>query len=111
MKSKPRNCNCCGREYYYCPHCREDENKPTWMMAWDTQECREVFITLSDYNSKNISKEQAKERISKVLTHTIVFKEKIQQQIDELFKEEQEQETVSRPRMRKSKAPRNNSDE
>lgn len=80
-------------------------------MAWDTQECREVFITLSDYNSKNISKEQAKERISKVLTHTIVFKEKIQQQIDELFKEEQEQETVSRPRMRKSKAPRNNSDE
>lgn len=111
MKSKPRNCNCCGREYYYCPHCREDENKPTWMMAWDTQECREVFITLSDYNSKNISKEQAKERISKVLTHTIVFKEKVQQQIDELFKEEQEQETVSRPRMRKSKAPRNNSDE
>lgn len=111
MKSTPRICLCCGKEYYYCPHCREDENKPTWMMAWDTLECREVFTILSHYNSKDISKEEAKEKLLNVLTHTIVFRENIQNQINDILKDDSKEIPKAKMRGIKAKVSEINSDE
>lgn len=88
MRSKPRICVCCGKEYTYCPHCKEDEEKPTWMFAYDTFECKEIFNTLSRYNSSLLTKEEAKDIISKNTTKNKVFIDYIQKQIDDLLKEE-----------------------
>lgn len=88
MKAKKRICHTCGKEYSYCPRCKEDENKPTWMFVWDTEECREVFNTLSRYNSKDYSKEEAKKILNKTISHSIIFTKNIQKEIDEILKEE-----------------------
>ena len=88
MKGKARICHTCGKEYHYCPRCREDENKPTWMFVWDTLECKEVFNILSRYNSDDYSKEEAKKALKKIISNEITFTESIQKEIDEILKEE-----------------------
>ena len=88
MKGKARICHTCGKEYHYCPRCREDENKPTWMFVWDTLECKEVFNILSRYNSGDYSKEEAREALKKAISHEITFTDAIQKEIDEILKEE-----------------------
>lgn len=88
MEKKVRICPTCGREYKYCPRCQEDRDKPTWMFAWDTYECRQVFNLLSNYNSNAISREEVVKELKKVVTNTIVFEESIQKQLDVLLKEE-----------------------
>ena len=88
MRSKPRICVCCGKEYTYCPHCKEDKEKPTWMFAYDTLECKEIFDALSHYNTNRLTKEEAKDIISKNTDKNKVFIDYIQKQIDDLFKEE-----------------------
>lgn len=111
MKSKPRICACCGANYTYCPHCDADADKPTWMFVWDTFECKKVFNILTQYNSKLITKEEAKEELNKIITGTINFKDSIKKELDELFKEEIiEEEIVEevKPKMvSKSKAKKN----
>lgn len=43
MKSKPRICVACGTTYEYCPKCTKDADKPVWMVAFHTEECRKVY--------------------------------------------------------------------
>ena len=40
MKSKPRICVTCGTTYEYCPKCTKDADKPVWMVAFHTEECK-----------------------------------------------------------------------
>ena len=51
MTSKKRICYTCGKEYRYCPHCGGDANKPTWMVCFDCESCKDIFNALSNYNS------------------------------------------------------------
>lgn len=87
MAKKIRHCVACGREYEYCPHNIVDESKPYWMFAWDTNECKEVFNIVSKYCGKDITKEEAKDMLDKVYSHTIVFNEKIENKIKEIYEE------------------------
>ena len=102
MQSKPRIRVCCGKEYTYCPHCKEDEEKPTWMFAYDTLECKEIFNALSHYNSNSLTKEEAKDIVYKNLDKNKMFIDYIQKQIDDLLKEEPAKiASKSKPRSKK----------
>ena len=50
-----RKCVCCGKEYDYCPNCAKKE-QPSWMFAYCSEGCKELFNIVSAYNSKRIGK-------------------------------------------------------
>lgn len=87
MERKKRTCAACGSQYLYCPQCSEDYDKPSWMFVWDTLECKNVFKIISQYCSKDISKEDAKKALDGVLTHKIKFDDTIEQKIKEIYTE------------------------
>ena len=59
MGKTNRKCCLCGKEYYYCPNCDNGE-EPTWKVLWDTENCKKIFLTITDYNFKNITANEAK---------------------------------------------------
>ena len=88
MKSKPRICVTCGTTYEYCPKCSKDFDKPVWMVAFHTEECRKVYNIIARYNTTDLSKEDAKKELSDIVSHNIKFATPIQEKIDEIMKEE-----------------------
>lgn len=87
MASNKRVCFACGKEYDYCPRNRADEDKPKWMFAYDTEECKEVFNTILKYNSQILTKAEAKEKLNAVISGNIKFRNSIQEDIDKILKE------------------------
>lgn len=61
-----RTCLLCGTSYKYCPSCREDIRKPSWMSGFDREDCKIMFETLSSYGMKLMSASEAKKIISKI---------------------------------------------
>lgn len=49
MANDIRICKTCGAEYKYCPTCAKYANKPSWMWKCDTEECNEIFDSISAY--------------------------------------------------------------
>ena len=76
MKSKPRICVTCGTTYEYCPKCTKDADKPVWMVAFHTEECRKVYNIIAKYNTGDV-------------THKTRFTKPIQDKVNEIMKEEQ----------------------
>ena len=62
-------------------------NLPVWKNLFDTDNCKTVFETVSDYAQKAITKESAKTRLSKCDVSG-VFKSNIQKLVDEINKED-----------------------
>ena len=60
-----RSCLCCGKKYSYCNNCWDYRNYPLWMNSFHDENCKNIFETCTDYNFKLITKEQAKEALSK----------------------------------------------
>ena len=58
-----RKCILCGKEYNYCPTCTKDRNKPLWHKLYDSENCKNIFNALNDYNFNLISKEEAQAKL------------------------------------------------
>ena len=58
-------CLCCGASYSYCNNCYDFRNYPLWMNSFHDENCKNIFETCTNYNFKLITKEQAKEALSK----------------------------------------------
>lgn len=82
-----RICLTCGKPYEYCGSCPSSLNLPVWKNLFDTDNCKTVFETVSDYAQKAITKESAKTRLSKCDVSG-VFKSNIQKLVDEINKED-----------------------
>ena len=61
MAKNNRTCANCGKRYHYCPTCTEDQNKPTWMSSYCSENCKNLFVGATDYFAGLISKEKAKD--------------------------------------------------
>ena len=48
--SKQRTCIFCGKEYQYCPNCKDYSSYPTWMFNFDTEKCRDLYNVMGGYN-------------------------------------------------------------
>ena len=89
-----RICLTCGKAYEYCGSCPSSANLPVWKNLFDTENCKIVFETASDYAQKVITKESAKDKLSKCdLSNTNNFKEKIKHLVDEIIAEEKVEKT------------------
>lgn len=90
-----RICLTCGKAYEYCGSCPSSLNLPVWKNLFDTENCKNVFETASDYAQQVITKESAKEKLSKCdLSGT--FKEKIKKIIDDIIVEEKTEADINK---------------
>lgn len=80
-----RICLTCGKPYEYCGSCPSSLNLPVsvWKNIFDTENCKTVFETVSDYAQNAITKESAKVRLSKCDVSG-VFKNNIKKLIDDI---------------------------
>lgn len=82
-----RICLTCGKPYEYCGSCPSSLNLPVWKNIFDTENCKTVFETVSDYAQNAITKESAKIRLSKC-DISGVFKNNIQKLINDINEED-----------------------
>ena len=61
--SQNRTCVVCMKQYKYCASC--DKNEPLWKNCFDTENCKNIYDAVVNYNSGSITKQQFKEKISK----------------------------------------------
>lgn len=80
-----RTCTTCGKEYRYCPKCTRDKDKPKWLFAFCSEECKEIYQILNDEQYKRISTAEAKARLSKVDMSEKTFDEATQAVIDRIL--------------------------
>ena len=60
-----RKCIVCGSSYSYCRTCPKDAQKETWYALYDNENCKNISQALTDYNFNKITKEDAKDILSK----------------------------------------------
>lgn len=78
-----RICLTCGKPYEYCGSCPSSLNLPVWKNLFDTDNCKTVFETVSDYAQNAITKEAARARLLKCDVSG-VFKNNIKKLIDDI---------------------------
>lgn len=79
---------CCvdGTVYTYCPSCGADRNKPTWMMSFCCENCRDVYKAVAAYGANKITKDEAKEKLDKCdLSKKETFTASTQRLIEEIY--------------------------
>ena len=59
-----RTCTVCGKEYEFCPDCREYALQPSWKNIYHDENCREIAHILTA-TGRTITVEEAKEKIAK----------------------------------------------
>lgn len=88
MLENNKKCLVCGKVYTYCGSCAEYRNKPTWMTTFHSDNCRQIFNTISAYIAKAITAEEARKRLKKCdLADKAKFSQKLQDAITEIFSE------------------------
>ena len=60
-----RKCVLCGKEYEYCPSCPKDMSKALWHKLYDSENCRNIFEALNNYNFKLATKEETRKILAK----------------------------------------------
>lgn len=100
-----RVCLCCGNAYEYCGTCKRGVNLPAWKNLFDTENCKDIFQTVSDYEQKAIDKAKAKKILASCdLKHS--FKNNIKETIDKITKEDKK-DAVVRVQKKKTKVTAN----
>lgn len=61
MKRNNKKCICCGKIYTYCNSCEAYAHLAPWHAIYHDQNCRTIFMAVTDYLAQEISKERAKE--------------------------------------------------
>lgn len=59
MSKNNRICKACGQSYYFCPTC--GTNKPSWYKLYDSEECKDAYMALSDFSFGHIDANRANE--------------------------------------------------
>jgi len=63
-KRHERTCMCCGKKYEYCSHCNDFDPTETWKYLYHDKKCMGIAEVWYAYRGKEITKEEAKARMS-----------------------------------------------
>ena len=66
MVSKERICSVCKRTYKYCPLCKEDAKKPTWLFAFCSENCKDIYNITSSFEDGCMTDTEAKAKLEKL---------------------------------------------
>lgn len=78
-------CIICGKKYKTCLSCRDQDVIKPWRNIVDTATCYKIFLILSQYNNKHITKEEAQKQLSDVRYNVNDFKKSVQDKISEII--------------------------
>ncbi len=100
-----RTCTVCGKEYEFCPDCREYALQPSWKNIYHDENCREIAHILTAVG-RTITAEEAKEKIAKCdLTNKDNFNEVWRKplfellEINEKIEEPKVEEKIEEPKV------------
>lgn len=68
-----RKCFFCGQDFYYCPTCPNDSNKPTWHVLWCSEKCKDLDNVVAAHRSGKITTEEAQKRIKELNAKDLKF--------------------------------------
>ena len=63
--SKNKVCIICAKKYKFCGHCNKISSDELWHNIYCSEECREIFNTCSRYEGKDISADEAYDKLVK----------------------------------------------
>ncbi len=66
MPKANRTCYCCGRGYYYCPSCYDENRDPKIYIMFDSEKCMDIFNTLTDESTHVTTTQECKEKLIKM---------------------------------------------
>ena len=106
-----KTCILCKNLYTFCNRCEEFDHLPRWMALYCSNNCREIFMTATNYKAGEITKEQAIERLSKCdLSDKKQYHQSVIDILDDILKQDEEEkeyindvslETANRPKRMK----------
>lgn len=89
MAKLNKECILCKTKYSFCNRCAEYDHLPRWMGIYCSDNCRTIFMTLTDYSFKHLSKEDAKRILDTCdLSKKDVYHESTQKILNEVYTEE-----------------------
>lgn len=84
MAKNNRTCSVCGKHYSYCNNCSSDNSKPSWMTMFCSENCKDLFMTATDYFAGEITPSKAKAVLNKLDISNTNIKPSVLRMIDEL---------------------------
>lgn len=60
MKKNNKTCICCGKIYTYCNSCPQYITEPTWKAIFHDENCKKIFMAVSDYLGSEKTKDESK---------------------------------------------------
>lgn len=66
MGNKERICSVCRCTYKYCPSCKDDAKKPTWLFAFCSENCKDIYNITSSFEDGRMADIEAKEKLEKL---------------------------------------------
>jgi hypothetical protein len=61
-----KKCIVCGKEYEYCGHCDKNPKINRWKNQYCSENCRDIFKTVTDYVGNLIDVKTAKRQTFKI---------------------------------------------
>ena len=84
---KNKVCLTCNTKYTYCSNCNKKD--PYWMAEFHDENCKNIFDIATRFNMQLLSKEEAKAAMEQCdLSNKANFKDFVQRDIENIFKEE-----------------------
>lgn len=103
-----RTCKVCGKRYYFCssPNCDRSKGKPMWMVMFDCENCKDIWMALSDRFWKKISDEEAVARLLALdLSEIDSFPKQIREEVEELLASPAARKAMSPSHIEEEPAP------
>lgn len=93
-----RTCVVCGKEYTYCPNCNAYDVEPRWKFLFCSENCNEIFNTVSQFESGAITADEAKQAIEKCdLRKASPLKAGTKEGIDKIYQKARKMAIMIRP--------------
>lgn len=87
-------CIACGAQYKYCPGCRGAKAETMWKNIYCSENCRQIFNTVTGYNMGTVSKEEGKKKLEQCdLSYIDKLKSGLVLKINEILATEESEES------------------
>lgn len=87
-------CSICGTKYHVCNDCSNTKSFAPWKRITCSTDCYKIFLILSNYTNKYISKDEAKKELSECnISNLESFEDNIKSSIKEIMKETKQKKT------------------
>ena len=78
-------CVICGKPYRPCLSCKKLKEIRPWRSITDTACCYKNFLTVSEFNNQNITKEEAKQRLESLSFDQDNLRESVRNKVAEIM--------------------------